>query len=194
MAAFADLAAAALADGRHGLAAELRDRLPAELTRDQVHYLLFGLIFPGQLTTDPALGFLIADLLDDRTIPADDDVMVQETLRNHPPAPFTLWRFTTEEIEIAGARLPARAPVLVDILGIGTHPDRRPGRDLAFGAGPHHCVGAHLAALELQVVAKVLCTDFPDARLAVPRTALRQTGAGGIGGTRLVTLPVVLRK
>jgi cytochrome P450 len=192
MAAFADLVAAALADGRQGLATELLDRLPAELTRDEVHYLLFGLIFPGQLTTDPALGFLIADLLDDSGSPGD--TLVRETLRRHPPAPFTLWRFTTQEIEIAGTRLPARAPVLVDILGIGTDPDRRPGPDLAFGAGPHHCVGAHLAALELQVVAQVLRTDFPDARLAVPRTALRQTGTGGIGGTRLVTLPVVLRK
>jgi cytochrome P450 len=191
MAAFADLAASALADGRQGLAVELLDRLPEELSRDQVHYLLFGLIFPGQLTTDPALGFLIADLLDRADDPLDP--LVEQTLRRHPPAPFTLWRFTTEEIEIAGVRLSAHAPVLVDVLGIGTDPDRRPGPDLAFGAGPHHCVGAHLATLELRTVAQVLRTDFPRARLAVPRGALRQTGPGGIGGTRLVTLPVVLR-
>jgi cytochrome P450 len=63
MGAFDEIAAAAPADGRGGLAVELRDRLPADLTAEQVRYLLFGLIFPGQLTTDPALGFVPADLL-----------------------------------------------------------------------------------------------------------------------------------
>ena len=73
MATFADLAAAGLTDGRSGLAAELRDRVPAEITRDQLHYLLFGLIFPGQITTDPALGFVLADVLDDGRADAELD-------------------------------------------------------------------------------------------------------------------------
>ena len=55
---------------------------------------------------------------------------MRETLRHHPPAPLTLWRFTTEEVEIAGVHLPPRAPVLVDILGIGTDPQRPAGPDL----------------------------------------------------------------
>jgi cytochrome P450 len=192
MATFADLAAAGLTDGRIGLAAELRDRVPAEITRDQLHYLLFGLIFPGQITTDPALGFVLADVLDGGRAAADLDDLVRETLRHHPPAPLTLWRFTTEEVEIAGVHLPPRAPVLVDILGIGTDPQRPAGPDLTFGAGPHYCLGAQLAALELQAVGAVVRSEFPDARLAVPRSALRQVGFGGIGGSRLVALPVVL--
>ena len=186
MAAFDEVAAA-------GLAVELRDRLPAELSPEQVRYLLFGLIFPGQLTTDPALGFVLADLLGSAGAPEDLDDLVRETLRRHPPAPFTLWRFTAEEVELSGETLPARSPVLVDILGIGTDPDRRPGPDLAFGAGPHYCMGAQLAALELRAVAEVVRTDFPDARLAVPRDALRVLSPGGIGGSRLEALPVVLR-
>ncbi|MEV4158881.1 cytochrome P450 [Nonomuraea dietziae] len=188
----ADLAAAGLADGVHGLAAELRDRVPPETTRQQLQYHLFALIFAGQLTTDASLGFLIARVLaDDSELPSDD--LVRETLRLNPPAPFTLWRFTTTEIELAGARLPARAPVLVDIQGINTDPARSPGPDLTFGAGPHFCVGAQLAQLELQAVATVLRTDFPDARLTVPFADLRQTCPGNILGTRLTTLPVALR-
>ena len=192
MATFADLAAAGLTGGRSGLAAELRDRVPAEITRDQLHYLLFGLIFPGQITTDPALGFVLADVLDDGRAGADLEDLVRESLRHHPPAPLSLWRFTTEEVELAGVRLPPRAPVLVDILGIGTDPHRPAGSDLTFGAGPHYCLGAQLAALELQAVAAVVRTEFPDARLAVPRRALRQVSYGGIAGSRLVALPVVL--
>jgi hypothetical protein len=42
------------------------------------------------------------------------DALVTDVLREHPPARFTLWRFTTVEAELAGVRLPARAPVLVD--------------------------------------------------------------------------------
>ena len=192
MATFADLAASALADGRSELAAELRDRVPAEITREQLHYLLFGIVFPGQITTDPALGFVLADVLDPARSTDDLDALVRETLRHHPAAPLTLWRFTTEEMELAGVRLPPRAPVLVDILGIDTDPRRAPGADLTFGAGPHFCLGAQLAALELRAVAEVVRTAFPDARSAVPRAALRQVGFGGIGGSRLAALPVVL--
>jgi cytochrome P450 len=90
--------------------------------------------------------------------------------------------------------LPPRAPVLVDILGIGTDPQRPAGPDLTFGAGAHYCLGAQLAALELQAVGAVVRSEFPDARLAVPRSALRQVSFGGIGGSRLVTLPVVLAR
>jgi cytochrome P450 len=191
MAAFDEIAAAGLAEGCAGLAVELRDRLPEGLTEEQVRYLLFGLIFPGQLTTDPALGFVLADLL--TSAEGDLDALVRDALRRHPPAPFSLWRFTTEEVELAGATLPARSPLLIDILGIGTDPGRRSGPDLAFGAGPHYCIGAHLAVLELRAVAEVVRTEFPDARLAVPRNALRVMCPGGIGGSRLMALPVDLR-
>ncbi|WP_268981135.1 hypothetical protein [Streptomyces coffeae] len=38
----------------------------------------------------------------------------------------------------------------------------------------------------------VLRTDFPHARLTVPFTELQQTSIGGLQGSRLTTLPVVL--
>ncbi|MHA6621119.1 hypothetical protein [Pseudonocardia sp. DLS-67] len=105
------------------------------------------------------------------------------------PAPFTLWRFTSTEVELGGVQLPERAPVLVDIAGINASGE---GPDLTFGAGPHYCIGAQLAQLELQAVADVLAADFPDARLAVPYPELRRVDRG-MHGSRLVELPVVLR-
>jgi cytochrome P450 len=190
IAAIANLAAAGLTPDRHGLATELRDRVPPGTTEDDLRYHLFSLIFAGQLTTDASIGFLVARLLDGDTAPEDD--LVRETLRDHPPAPFTLWRFTTTELDLAGTRLPARAPVLVDIQGINTDPGRGSSPDLTFGAGPHFCVGAQLAQLELRAAATVLRTEFPRARLAVPYAELRQTFLGGIQGTRLTSLPVLL--
>ncbi|EMD27615.1 cytochrome P450 [Amycolatopsis azurea] len=190
IAAIADLAAAGLAPNRQGLATELRDSLPPETSEKDLRYHLFALIFAGQLTTDASIGFLISRLLNGDT--SRESALVRETLRLHPPAPFTLWRFTLEEIDLGGIRLPSGAPVLVDIQGINTDPARQPGPDLTFGAGPHFCVGAQLAQLELRAVATVLRTDFPKAKLAVPYADLRQTFLGGIQGTRLTSLPVLL--
>jgi cytochrome P450 len=191
--ALARLGATALAPGRTGLAADLRARLPAEVTDDQVASLLFALIFAGQLTTDAALGFVLARVLVDGVGAAGTTALVDDVLRVHPPAPFTLWRFAAVEIELAGQILPTHAPVLVDIRGIDTDPARRPGPTLSFGAGAHYCIGAQLARVELVAVADVLVTDFPDARLAVPAADLRRVDPGGIEGSRLAALPVRLR-
>ncbi|WP_218639357.1 cytochrome P450 [Streptomyces sp. IMTB 2501] len=146
------------------------------------HYHLFALIFAGQLTTDAAPGTVMAPALADRPHqPSADegsiDELVRDTLRRHPPAPFTLWRFTTTEIELAGTRLSPRAPALVDIQGINTDPARSPGPDLAFGVGPHFCIGAQLAQLERRAVTTVLRTDFPEACLAIPLAHDDDTGS-----------------
>jgi cytochrome P450 len=184
-----------------GVAAGLRERLGDELDDDQLAYLLFGLVFAGQLTTDAALGFLLAHALDPATtLPTsgtatDDerlDALVADVLREHPPAPFTLWRFATTEIELAGAVLPAGSPILVDVLGIDIAGPLA-GPDLTFWAGPHFCVGVHLARLELRTVLAVLRDDFPHARLAVPFDELRQVDVSALQGSRLERLPVRLR-
>ncbi|RZT84825.1 cytochrome P450 [Pseudonocardia sediminis] len=188
MGAFADLAAAAVRSG-DGIAAELAGRMPSGTTGDDLHYQLFALLFAGQLTTDPAVGFLVARALAE---PGEPEELVRETLREHPPAPFSLWRFTATEIELAGTRLPAGAPLLVDIEGINGH--ITPGeQDLSFGGGHHYCAGAQLARYELQALVEVLRTDHPDARLAVSRSELRAVSPAGIGGSRLAALPVILR-
>jgi len=114
--------------------------------------------------------------------------VVGETLRANPPAPYTLWRYTSADVEIAGVRVPARSPVLVDIQGVGTGPDTGP--DLTFGAGPHFRAGARPAVLEPNAVAAVLAADYPKARLDVAHGELRLSGIGGIQGRRLDALPV----
>ncbi|MDD7937731.1 cytochrome P450 [Actinomycetospora lutea] len=199
MGAFARLGAAAME--HDGLARELRGRLPASVTDDEVHYLLFALIFAGQLTTDIALGFLLARVLTARDAaqrsstrrgspPADVPALVDDVLRRDPPAPFSLWRFITEEVELAGVVLAPRTPVLVDLAGLADDPGAGPGSGMAFGAGPHVCAGIHLARTELAAAVDVVVTDFPDARLAVPAADLRRVDPGGVQGSRLAALPV----
>ncbi|MET9556251.1 cytochrome P450 [Streptomyces sp. NPDC006645] len=48
-----------------------------------------------------------------------------------------------------------------------------PALHMTFGYGSHHCLGAHLARMVLQVSIGTLLTRFPDLRLAVPAEEVR---------------------
>lgn len=66
------------------------------------------------------------------------------------------------------------------------------GQDLTFGFGPHYCIGAQLAQLELQVLAETITTDYPCMRLAAPYENLRLARPEGIMSCRIISLPVAL--
>jgi len=66
--------------------------------------------------------------------------------------------------------------------------DRRPNPHLAFGAGPHSCLGQALARVELQTVLAVLLDRLPGLALAVEPGELRRGEGLIVGG--LEELPV----
>ncbi|HEX6476386.1 MAG TPA: cytochrome P450, partial [Acidimicrobiales bacterium] len=61
---------------------------------------------------------------------------------------------------------------------------RAPNRHLAFGAGVHRCVGAHLARLEFRVVLQEVLSRLPDYRV-VDSSALGLQPGHTSGITRL---------
>jgi cytochrome P450 len=108
-------------------------------------------------------------------------------------------RKATEDIEIQGCpirkgemvSIPLNAatrdaaefddPTVVDIT-------RSPNRHIAFGAGPHRCLGSHLARRELQIALEEWHKRIPNYRLAPgAREQLVETG-GQLG---LTSLPLV---
>jgi cytochrome P450 len=97
------------------------------------------------------------------TLRADPSLARQafdEVLR-YRPAPQTLFRTTTSEVEIDGVRIPADQKIGFSLAGANRDPARWPdpnkfdiGRKstthLAFGAGVHACLGQMLAKLEAE--------------------------------------------
>ncbi|KGM15975.1 cytochrome P450 [Actinotalea fermentans] len=101
-----------------------------------------------------------------RTDPAAIPSAVDELLRIHPPLVANRRR-ATRDVEVAGRRIPAGAPVTLlwasanrDETVMGDPDefrlDRDPADNLLYGTGIHACPGAPLARLELQVMVEAL--------------------------------------
>jgi len=63
-----------------------------------------------------------------------------------------------------------------DRFDVGRHPNDH----LGFGIGPHFCLGANLARLEIRIMFEELLRRLPDIELAGPVTRLRSNFIGGI--------------
>ncbi|QUQ65520.1 cytochrome P450 [Kutzneria sp. CA-103260] len=160
-----------------------------ETTAVVIEYGTVGLLtHPGQfarLTADPAL------------VPA----AVEEILRLYPPTAGDVGtvRFTTADLTVAGTVIPAGSTLMISFRALSytnagdddlgrLDIDRTDTPHLIFSHGPHHCVGAALARLELTAVLRCLADRLPDLRLAVPTEQLTPRLNVVSGG--LVSVPV----
>jgi cytochrome P450 len=108
---------------------------------------------------------------------------VEELLRYDGPVHVTA-RIATSDVEIGGETIHAGEQA-VAILGAANRdpeqfpdPDRldvarTPNRHLAFGGGPHFCLGASLARMEGQIAFDTLLRRLPDLELATEAPAYR---------------------
>ncbi|WP_141577741.1 cytochrome P450 [Actinomadura sp. WMMA1423] len=125
---------------------------------------------------------------------------VEELLRFDGPVERASQRIALEDMEIAGTPIPKGAWVHVSLGAADRDPavfekpdrldvTRAPKGHVAFGHGPHFCLGAPLARLEGQIAIGGLLERFPDLALAVPAAELRHHRTGSIV-RGLVSLPV----
>ncbi|HEU5439090.1 MAG TPA: cytochrome P450, partial [Ktedonobacterales bacterium] len=178
------------------------------LSEDEMVAMLLILLIAGYETTVNliATGTLLLlghpdQLTRLREDPALIESAVEELLRLATPVDVATERYAREEVEIAGVTIPRGALVLVAIVSANADETRFPqpeqmdvsraeNRHLAFGLGPHYCLGAPLARMEARVALNALIQRFPHLRLAAPAEQLHWRPGVSLRG--LVSLPVSL--
>ncbi|WP_328522712.1 cytochrome P450 family protein [Kribbella sp. NBC_00359] len=108
--------------------------------------------------------------------------VVEETLRVEGPIMHLPMRYAVEDIDLGeGVVIGKGDPIIIGFAAAGRDPELHPDRPeqfdptrtskehLAFGHGPHFCLGAHLARLEAEVALTTLFNHLPDLALAHPR-------------------------
>jgi cytochrome P450 len=139
------------------------------------------LFMAGLDTVINAIGFAVRRMAIDQDLQAqlraDPSLIpeaVEEMLRRY--SFVTLNRRVTEDTEFCGWRLKQNDRVMFSLAGAGLDPAHWPAPEaydlarenkahIAFGAGPHRCLGSHLARLELQLLYAELLKRLPTFRL-----------------------------
>ncbi|MCT4353073.1 cytochrome P450 [Streptomyces sp. Je 1-79] len=126
------------------------------------------------------------------------DRAVEELLRRHPPV-LSFRRTATRDTELAGRPVAAGDKVVVFHASanhderVFTDPhrldlDRSPNPHVSFGEGPHVCLGAHFARLQLRVLHEEVRDTLDDLTLTAPPRRLVSNFINGIK-----SLPVRVR-
>jgi cytochrome P450 len=169
----------------------------AELTEPELEMFFFLLTVAGNDTVRSAApGGLLAlaehpeayELL--RAGKVELRPAVEELLRWHPPV-LTFRRTAARDTELAGRRIRAGDKVVVFHASanrderVFAEPDRldparSPNPHVSFGDGPHVCLGAHFARLQLGVLYEEVLRVLPGPRLAGPAVRLVSNFINGI--------------
>ncbi|MFF4594496.1 cytochrome P450 [Amycolatopsis sp. NPDC001319] len=151
-----------------------------------------GLLTGGVETVSTALPSFLFTLLTQpellAQLRADPELMptaVEELLRFVPINTAAMFaRYATEDVRFGDVVVRAGDPVLPALHAANRDPEvfanpdtvdltRSPNPHVAFGHGPHHCIGAQLARLELQEALKAILARFPELRLADGREGVK---------------------
>ncbi|MCK2213270.1 cytochrome P450 [Actinomadura sp. ATCC 31491] len=178
------------------------------LSDEELLWILWLVLIAGHETTVHLIANAVVALCADPeqlAFARDKDAweqVVEEALRSRNSVVGVMFRYPLRDVRLGGTTVGAGEPIMVSLSSTGTDPAkfgpdagrfdlaRVPDVHLAFGRGPHFCLGAPLARLEARVALSSLFARFPRLRLAVPPGEIRYTSSLITEGP--VALPVVL--
>ena len=161
-----------------------------DLSVEELTGVAFLLLLAGHETTANMLALGTFALLEHpgqlAELRADPSLLpgaVEEFLR-YLAVVDVLYRYATEDIELAGETIPAGSTVVVSMLAANHDPNgfadpdtldihRRARGHLSFGHGVHQCLGQQLARIEMRAGFGGLLRRFPTLALAVPAREVR---------------------
>jgi cytochrome P450 len=166
------------------------------LTDDEIDGFLKLLLLGGASTTYRAFGMLLymlfthpdqlAELRADRTLVEN---AIEELLRLEQPL-VQVGRRVARDTVLRDVAIPTGATVLLNLGAANHDPDewpepdefdihrKNPDRHLTFGFGKHHCLGVHLARMELDVMLNEVLDRLPNLRLDPSAEGVHLTGLG----------------
>ncbi|MHA6791961.1 cytochrome P450 [Pseudonocardia bannensis] len=167
------------------------------LTDAELKMFFFLLVIAGNDTVRSALPGGVLALVEHpgayrrlRTEPTLLPSAIEEMLRWHPPV-LTFRRTATRDLTLAGQ--PVRAGDKVVVYHVSAHrderrfadpatfdPAREPNDHLAFGQGPHLCLGAQFARLQMRVFFTEFLTRLPQVEPAGPPRRLTSNFINGL--------------
>ncbi len=184
-----------------------RDENDGRLTEYQLHWWCRLLLLVGYETTATQLGGGVAMLLthpDQLALLRSDYSLIagaiEEMLRwKLVGSSVSMLRYAVEDIPLDGYTIPKGASVIPAVDSANQDESvfecprtlditRADNNHLTFSLGPHFCVGAALARMELQVATESLLRRFPTLRLAKPAAELRRQPGSLLEG--FVEIPV----
>ncbi|GAA2855550.1 cytochrome P450 [Nonomuraea rubra] len=186
-----ELVARARADQGQDLLGMLVREHGDDLSTDELIGIGSLLLVAGHETTSNMLGLGTLALLRHpdqldllRKEPERAGAAVEELLRWLSIVHNGTFKTTTTEVELSGVRIPEDALVVVALPVANRDPALVPDADrldlargdlghLAFGHGVHHCLGAPLARMEMQIAFNALLARFPGLREAGPPPQFR---------------------
>ncbi|MEU4951973.1 cytochrome P450 [Streptomyces lavendulae] len=182
------------------------------LSTDELISFVITLMTAGHEPSTHALGNSIAELLTRpeqlarlKQQPELWRTAVEELVRRCGPTQLSVPRYAAVDVELGGVQIKA-GDVVQPMLTSANYDPRQFTRPddfdveremtgqghghLGFGHGPHYCLGAYLAKLQLTVALPALFSRFPELSLAVTPAELPWQKVPAL--RRLTALPVVL--
>jgi cytochrome P450 len=161
------------------------------LSEDELVSMVFLLVIAGYETTVHLISNGVLALLQHpeqlallREKPELMDSAVEEILRFAGPLHATKPNYAKKDVEIAGVVIPKGAMVM-PLLGSANRDEtvfenaaefnieRTPNRHIAFGFGPHTCLGAPLARMETRIALKSLLERNPNLSMDINPSELK---------------------